>query len=79
MTNHAFRPTAARTARSLLLTCGAAALLAACGGGEALAPDAGATQATPGEQMALNRAVQANKDALATRVKGERAPRQAAQ
>lgn len=79
MTNQTFRPLAARIARSLMAG-GTAALLAACGGGgDVLAPDVGATQASPRDQMALNRAIQANRDALATRVKGERAPRAGAQ
>jgi len=76
MANHELRPTASGIMRVLLLAS-CAALLAACGGGEGLAPDSSATQMTPRDQVALNRAMQANADAL-NKVKGERAARQAA-
>jgi hypothetical protein len=47
-----------------------AALLASCGGGEGVAPDKTAAQSERA-QAALNRAMQANANALST-VKGER-------
>lgn len=54
---------------SALVLCGAG--LPACGGGEGLSPDESGMQAQR-EQLALNRAMQANADAL-SQVKGERA------
>lgn len=54
---------------SALVLC--AAGLSACGGGEMLSPDESGMQAQR-EQLALNRAMQANANAL-SQVKGERA------
>ena len=53
------------------------ALLASCGGGgDLVAADATSISQPQREQLALNRAMQANVNALGTHVKAERAPGQ---
>lgn len=71
MTNHRLNRVVSLT---VLTAC--AFILAGCGGSESLAPDTTAT--TTREQMTLNRAMQANSDAL-SQIKGERATRQTSQ
>lgn len=66
MTNHRLNRVPGRLAWALC-----AVFLASCGGSETAAPNATNAQ-TPEEQAALNRAMQANADAL-SQVKGERA------